>query len=49
MPIFVSLRTIFHEFFSGNLQIGIDERPLFCYNVYTVRHPSVYVADVKAR
>lgn len=24
-------------------------RIIFCYNSYTVRHPSVYVADVKAR
>jgi|GEM_PF-4644652 hypothetical protein len=40
---------IFQEIFFGNLQLGIDVRIIFCYNSYTVRHPSVYVADVKAR
>lgn len=40
---------IFRRFFFGNLQLGIDVRIIFCYNSYTVRHPSVYVADVKAR
>ena len=39
----------FQEIFFGNLQLGIDVRIIFCYNSYTVRHPSVYVADVKAR